>query len=140
MLGMLASSVVFAFLLEDFSSVRLIKVIQGAAAASAILNIVALWKQEARNPQRTAAAIVRPTFSETWRGFAEQPRTMRFFLALGMGTAAFSMQDVILEPYGGEVLGLSVSATTVLTALMAAGALAAFVLRSEEHTSELQSH
>lgn len=45
-----------------------------------------------------------------------------------MGTAAFSMQDIILEPYGGEVLGLSVSATSFLTALMAGGALAAFAL------------
>jgi MFS transporter, BCD family, chlorophyll transporter len=25
---------------------------------------------------------------------------------------AFNMQDVLLEPYGGEILGLSVSATT----------------------------
>ena len=38
------------------------------------------------------------------------------------------MQDVILEPYGGEVLGLGVGATTQLTALMAGGAVAAFAL------------
>ena len=38
---------------------------------------------------------------------------------------AFNMQDVLLEPYGGEILGLSVSATTLLTALWAAGALMA---------------
>ncbi|MBU3724023.1 MAG: BCD family MFS transporter [Burkholderiaceae bacterium] len=128
LVGMVASGIAFGVLLAEFSQLKLIKVIQGAAAVSAILNIVALWKQEARNPQRTSTAIERPAFRDAWRGFAEQPRTMRFFLALGMGTAAFSMQDVILEPYGGEVLGLSVSATTVLTALMATGALAAFVL------------
>jgi BCD family chlorophyll transporter-like MFS transporter len=51
---------------------------------------------------------------------------MRFLVALGLGTAAFSMQDIILEPYGAEVLGLSVSATTVLTSLTSLGALAAF--------------
>jgi BCD family chlorophyll transporter-like MFS transporter len=33
---------------------------------------------------------------------------------------AFNMQDVLLEPYGGEILGLSVSATTLLTATWAA--------------------
>jgi BCD family chlorophyll transporter-like MFS transporter len=38
------------------------------------------------------------------------------------------MQDVLLEPYGGEILGLSVSATTMLTAVWAAGALAGFAL------------
>jgi BCD family chlorophyll transporter-like MFS transporter len=36
---------------------------------------------------------------------------------------AFSMQDILLEPYGGEILGLSVSATTNLTALWVFGAL-----------------
>jgi BCD family chlorophyll transporter-like MFS transporter len=38
------------------------------------------------------------------------------------------MQDILLEPYGGEVLGLSVGATTALTALLAAGTLSAFAL------------
>src|SRR6056297_3380295 len=41
---------------------------------------------------------------------------------------AFNMQDVLLEPYGGEILGLSVSATTLLTATWASGALLGFAL------------
>jgi BCD family chlorophyll transporter-like MFS transporter len=36
------------------------------------------------------------------------------------------MQDVLLEPYGGEVLHLTVGATTALTALLAGGSLAGF--------------
>ena len=31
---------------------------------------------------------------------------MRFLVAVGLGTAAFNMQDIILEPYGGEILHL----------------------------------
>ncbi len=38
------------------------------------------------------------------------------------------MQDILLEPYGGEVLRLGVGATTALTALLAAGTLGAFAL------------
>jgi MFS transporter, BCD family, chlorophyll transporter len=48
-----------------------------------------------------------------------------------LGTMAFNMQDVLLEPYGGEILGLSVSATTLLTALWATGALMGFALARE---------
>ena len=128
LVGMVVSGLVFGWLLAEFTQLKLIKVIQGAAGMSAVLNIVALWKQEARNPQRTSAKIERPTFRETWRAFSKQPNTMRFLVALGLGTAAFSMQDIILEPYGGEILGLSVSATTMLTAMMAMGALVAFSL------------
>ena len=40
---------------------------------------------------------------------------------------AFSMQDVLLEPYGGQVLHLSVGATTGLTAMLALGGFAGFV-------------
>jgi BCD family chlorophyll transporter-like MFS transporter len=36
------------------------------------------------------------------------------------------MEDVLLEPYGGEVLSLSVSATTSLTAALAVGGLIGF--------------
>jgi BCD family chlorophyll transporter-like MFS transporter len=36
------------------------------------------------------------------------------------------MQDIILEPYGGQVLHLGVGATSLLTALTACGALLAF--------------
>jgi BCD family chlorophyll transporter-like MFS transporter len=36
------------------------------------------------------------------------------------------MQDILLEPYGGQVLGLSVSQTTLLTAIWAFGSLAAY--------------
>ena len=38
------------------------------------------------------------------------------------------MQDVLLEPFGGEILGLSVSGTTFLTAAWASGALLGFGL------------
>ena len=34
----------------------------------------------------------------------------RLIVTIFLGTMAFNMQDVLLEPYGGEILGLSVSA------------------------------
>jgi BCD family chlorophyll transporter-like MFS transporter len=40
------------------------------------------------------------------------------------------MQDVLLEPYGGQVLGMGVGATTWLTAALASGGLAGFGIAS----------
>jgi MFS transporter, BCD family, chlorophyll transporter len=128
LLGMVVSGVVFGLLLEDFSQIRLIKVVQGAAVVTALLNLIAVWKQEPRQPHKTAPSLERPTFSQAWNAFAHQPGARRFLTAIALGTMGFSMQDVILEPYGGEILGLGVGATTTLTAMMAAGALIAFVL------------
>ncbi len=128
LIGMVGSGLVFGVLLSSFSQLRLIQVIQGSAMVTMALNIVALWKQEARAPAQTHPDQPRPAFRESWRAFAAQGRSLRFLVAVGMGTAAFNMQDIILEPYGGEILHLSVSATTGLTAMMAGGALVAFAL------------
>jgi BCD family chlorophyll transporter-like MFS transporter len=140
LMGMVVSGLAFSLLLADFNKIRLIEVVQGAAFAAFVLNIVALWKQEPRNPQRTRPDLKRPTFARTWREFNRQPGHRRFLLALFLGTAAFTMQDIILEPYGGEVLGLSVSATSLLTAFMSAGALLAFVVAARWLKRGLNPH
>ena len=123
LLGMVASALVFGALLADFNPVKLIKVIQGAAVVTMVFNVLALWQQEVRDPTRTDPALPRPDFAETWQGFVRQGRVLRLLVAIGLGTAAFSMQDILLEPYGGQILGLTVGATTVLTALLAGGTL-----------------
>jgi BCD family chlorophyll transporter-like MFS transporter len=55
---------------------------------------------------------------------------LRRLLAVGLGTMAFTMEDVLLEPYGGEILNLSVSSTTLLTATLALGGLMGFAWAS----------
>ena len=126
--GMVLCGIAYGLLLRDFSSLRLIQVVQGSALLTMALNIVALWKQEPRSTQRADKSAPKPAFRETWKRFASHGKSLRFLVAVGLGTAAFNMQDIILEPYGGEILHLSVSETTTLTAMIAAGALAAFAL------------
>ncbi len=128
--GMIISSLAFSFFLSDFSYYRLIQVIQGAAVVTFVLNMVALWKQETRNKITTDPSRSRPSFRATWEIFINSGRSARLLVAVGLGTAGFTMQDILLEPYGGEILGLSVSATTGLTALLAGGMLIAFGLSS----------
>jgi BCD family chlorophyll transporter-like MFS transporter len=127
LVGMVGSALLFGAVLSDFSQLRLIQVIQGAAMLTMGLNLVALWKQEARNPAATAERD-EVDFRTAWRSFAAGSRVRRLLVAVGLGTAAFSMQDILLEPYGGQVLAMSVGATTVLTALLAGGTLVAFAL------------
>ena len=70
MAGMVVSAVVFGALLANFSEVRLIQVVQGAALVTMLTNLVALWKQEARQPAMTAPSRPRQTFGEAWAEFA----------------------------------------------------------------------
>ena len=126
LVGMLFSALLIGAVLADYHPVKLIQVIQGAAVVTMVLNMIALWKQEVRNPAMTASDVPRPAFAEVWTEFVSSGQTLRLLVAVGLGAAAFSMQDVLLEPYGGQVLGMSVGQTTSLTALWALGALAGF--------------
>ena len=129
LLGMALSSVIIGWLLRDFSQIKLIRVVQGCGAMTMILNVIALWKQEKVRPMTAAEmAEVPPVFLESWRDFIDGGNAGRLILLVLIGTMGFQMQDVLLEPYGGEILGLSVGATTWLTAANAVGALMGFIL------------
>ena len=133
--GAVVGSLVFSLLLAEFSPQRLVQTVQGFAVVVLVLNSIALWKQEPRNPARVQALKNEPPplpFRTVWARFIAHRRARRFLWATGLGTMAFNMQDVILEPYGGEILQLSVGATSALTAMMAGGALLAFMLAGRE--------
>jgi BCD family chlorophyll transporter-like MFS transporter len=123
---MICSAFLFGELLADYSPARLVQVIQGAALTTMVLNVVALWKQEARSRGRAVAREADATFGQSWATFSQGGRALRRLLVLGVGTAAFSMEDVLLEPFGGEILHLSVGSTTTLTATLAFGGLVGF--------------
>ncbi|WP_420391955.1 BCD family MFS transporter [Acuticoccus sp.] len=132
LIGMVASALLFGRLLMDFTNVKLIQVIQGAALATMALNLLALWKQEARRPDLTAPTRPRRSFADAWAALTADRAATRLLVATALGTAGFSMQDVLLEPYGGEILGLSVGRTTELTALLAGGTLAGFAIAARQ--------
>ncbi|NUB43590.1 PucC family protein [Fertoebacter nigrum] len=129
LLGMAVSSVIVGTLLRDYDPITLIRVVQGCGVATMVLNIIALWKQEKVRPMtRAERAEPRPKFADAWRDLMSGGTAGRLLAVVCLGTLAFQMQDVLLEPYGGEILGLSVGATTLLTAMWASGALLGFGL------------
>jgi MFS transporter, BCD family, chlorophyll transporter len=126
LVGMMLAAFTIGNLLLNFTSTKLVQVIQGAAVLTMVLNVAALWKQEARNRALTTSTAPNPAFADIWASFTAQPNAKRLLLAIGIGAMAFAMQDALLEPYGGEILGLSVGGTTSLTGAWAIGALIAF--------------
>lgn len=129
LLGMGISAVIIGTLLRNYSALLLVQVVQGTAVVTIVLNVIALWKQERMSPMsRAERAAPRPAFSEAWADLTANTDMKRLIATIFLGTMAFNMQDVLLEPYGGEILGLSVSSTTLLTAMWSTGALAGLAL------------
>ena len=131
LVGMIVSALAFGAALVDFTPGRLVQVIQTAALVTIVLNVAAMWKQETRDPPRgRPAPAPDPSFRESWLAFCEGEQTVRRLVVVGLGTMAFGMADILLEPFGGQVLDLNVSATTRLTALFAVGGLIGFGVAS----------
>ncbi|MEM9576982.1 MAG: PucC family protein [Pseudomonadota bacterium] len=127
LVGMGISSLIIGFLLRDFTPLKLIQIVQATAVVTAVLNLIALWKQESVRPMsRAEREAPAPKFRDAWDDFISGGQAGRLLACIFVGTMAFNMQDVLLEPYGGEILGLSVSSTTLLTALWSVGALLGF--------------
>ncbi len=127
--GLVVSASLLGRLLTPFSQIRLIQVVQGAAAVTMALNLLALWKQEPRRRREPSDTGERPLdIRAALRTLSEIPGAVRLLVGVGLGAAAFGMQDILLEPYGGQVLHLGVGATSALTALTAAGSIAAFAV------------
>jgi BCD family chlorophyll transporter-like MFS transporter len=123
--GMIVSALIFGQALIQFSPGKLVQVIQASALVTIVLNVISLWKQEPR-VMTNVKKSTDTTFIDSWRIFSRGDNVIRRLIAIGFGTMAFSMNDVLLEPYGGQILGMSVSNTTMLTAIMAVGGLIGF--------------
>lgn len=130
LIGMIGSALMLGFLLHDYSPGQLIRVVQAVAVTTLVLNVIALWKQEPRSRLRKPGTPIEYTFTQSWQLFCQGQHTVRRLLAVGLGTMAFTMEDVLLEPYGGEILHMSVSSTTLLSATLALGGLLGFAWAS----------
>lgn len=121
-LGTVVSAVIVSALLVDYSHKLLIQVMQSAAIVFVVLTVVALWRQERLNPNGTIdspleTVRVRLGLWESVKMLGSQKALQGLFVIIFMATLAFSVHDVLLEPYGGQVLGMSVADTMQLTAL-----------------------
>jgi MFS transporter, BCD family, chlorophyll transporter len=121
-LGTVVSAIIVSALLTDYSHRRLIQVMQGSAIVFVLLTVIALYRQERLRPDgsiisRTATVRVRLSLLDSLKQIGAHQRVRGLFLIIFISMMAFAVHDVLLEPYGGQVLGMSVSQTMELTAL-----------------------
>jgi BCD family chlorophyll transporter-like MFS transporter len=106
---------------------------QGSAVIFVGLTFLSMLNQERLKPNGELLDVaepvrVRETLSQSLRRLIEQRPLRNLFIILFLATLGFATHDVLLEPYGGQVLAMSVTETTQLTALWGAGMLATITL------------
>ncbi|WP_416186621.1 BCD family MFS transporter [Fulvimarina sp. 2208YS6-2-32] len=138
LVGMFGGALVIGQLLRDFSYMNLIRVLQGSAVLTILMTTVAIWQQEPRRRDLAPSPDLKQAgprfFTVVKTLLSGQADLKRLLLALAIGTAGFGMQDVLLEPYGGDVFAMGVGSTTFLTAIFSAGSLLGFFLAARLHS------
>jgi BCD family chlorophyll transporter-like MFS transporter len=141
-LGTVVSAVIVGAMLHEYSHKLLIQVMQGSALVFVLLTVVALWGQERLRPDGSIISElrivrVRLTLWESIKKLSGQRALQALFGIIFVATLAFATHDILLEPYGGQVLNMSVSETMELTALwgmmtIVGVALAAYLLYRQQ--------
>jgi BCD family chlorophyll transporter-like MFS transporter len=121
MLGILAGVFLGVGLVDSYSAEALTRLFYVMAALLAGLTLLAVAGQEPRRDRPPAAEAV--TTGDAWRLLARSRETRRFFVFLFVGILFLFLQQVVLEPFGGDVLGLDIRRTTLFNAYQMTGVL-----------------
>lgn len=131
MLGLVAGAGGLGRLLADYTPQKLVAATLVAVTAAFALALLAALGQEKRVPGalQAAARAREKRFLAALREFLlGDPQVRRFFLLIVCTFVGTLAQDVLLEPYGALVLGMSVAQTTRLTAWWGSGVLLSMLL------------
>ncbi len=126
MVGIILTGIASSYIIEPFSYARFIILFEAVALIAVLVAIWALWRQEPRFLESEPSPIRSLRASLKMMAMNNQARWFGAFLFVSM--FSYFMQDVLLEPFGGEVFGLSASATTRFNAYMGIGVVTGMLI------------
>ena len=129
-IGIMAGAIGLGKLLDTYTASKLMSVVIVTAIISFVLSMIAALKQEPLTPTQSKAAdhAREVPFWQTIRKVVlGDPQVRRFFVCMTFIMVGTQAQDVILEPFGALVLGMSVGETSMLTAIWGSGTVIAMV-------------
>lgn len=131
LVGMVIAAGLVGLALRPYSAERLTLVVAVVTGLAVVLSVAAAWRQEPRTQGHREAAI-RARATPFWSSFRtlvwKDPQARRFVGVITLTLFGTQMQDVLMEPYAGLVLGMDVAATTQLTMFWGLGALVSILL------------
>tara|TARA_R100001126_G_scaffold65647_1_gene37566 strand:- start:266 stop:1588 length:1323 start_codon:yes stop_codon:yes gene_type:complete len=128
--GIVIAAGVAGSLLDPFSEARLASVAGGIALTAFALACLATWRLEPRVATSFAPTEHRdaPGFVDALREIMQETAARRFTVLIFVSMLAYSMQDLILEPFAGLVFGMTPGESTQLSGTQHGGVLLGMVL------------
>jgi BCD family chlorophyll transporter-like MFS transporter len=123
MVGIIATGISTGVVLKTYTFDGFV-LLTGIGALGAVgLSASALFGQEMKPTALQRPAHDTPSLRTALALLAQSPQARWFAAFLTLGLFSFFMQDVILEPFGGEVFGLTAAETTRFNAYLGVGVI-----------------
>ena len=118
-------------LLDPFTLTRLVAVTSGVSGIAFVMCVLAVWGVERKGRRASDPAAqtgadrdFKAALKEVWA----EPKARRFTIFVFVAMLAYSTQDLILEPFGGLVFGLTPGQSTQLAGMQNVGVLIGMIV------------
>jgi BCD family chlorophyll transporter-like MFS transporter len=116
-----------------------------AGVLVAVLSIIAVWGQEKKIPAGVSAqpaplaapVNARPTLGASVREIAKIPQARLFFVFMVLSTLFLFLQQAVLTSFGGDVLHMSVRATSGFSAILTIGTIAGMTIAGRPFAEQI---
>lgn len=132
--GFIVTTVTAGSFLDPFTPARLVVVTSCVSAIALVVATLAIWGVEATTIATGAAKVAaepepeRPGFLQSLTEVWSEPAARRFTIFIFVSMLAYSMQDLILEPYAGFVFDMTPGQTTKLSGVQNGGVFSGMLL------------
>ena len=127
--GIVVTANIAGRLIDPFSLARLALVVSGVAGGAFLVALLGVWGVEGRAQAAPAtAAEPPPAFGVALREMLADPEARRFTIFVFLSMLAYSMQDLILEPFAGLLFGFTPGQSTSLSGTQHSGVLLGMIL------------
>jgi MFS transporter, BCD family, chlorophyll transporter len=128
--GFIVTTVAAGHALDPYSGGRLIAVSTVVSSIAMTLATIGVWKIEVDTfrPEVGSVTSHAGSFVQELMDVWAEPKARRFAIFIFISMLAYSGQDLILEPFAGNVFGMTPGATTQLSGVQHTGALVGMIL------------
>ena len=127
-LSIIVTAIGLSRMVDPYTPEALIRAFGVVAVFALILGLVGLIKLEPRSGASVSTASEAYTVSQMTSAITANPVARTFFIYLFLLLAAILGQDVLLEPFGAEAFGMTVTQTTRITSLWGTFVLLAILI------------
>src|SRR5688572_29558344 len=127
-LSIILTAIGLSRMVDPYTPEALIRAFGAVAASALLLGLLGLIKLEPRSTAHLKGASENYTMKQMTAAITANPVARVFFIYLLLLLAAILGQDVLLEPFGAEAFGMTVTQTTRITSLWGVFVLLAIIV------------